>query len=200
LNPNVRKIGLTANSGRFSYDFALADADGCIQKSDGSKVEDYYGWGKPVLCPGDGKVVSAASDKPDNKGIRKEFPLVTPEEYQQLIIQAFENLEKVEMQELLGNHVIIDHGNNEFSSIDHMQQGSVTVKAGDEVTRGTPIGKIGNSGDSWFPHIHYGLQNGKNIFTSEGLPSKFRKFELLLGCQKRLCEHVCPNTGMIIRS
>jgi hypothetical protein len=200
LNPNVRKIGLTANSGRFSYDFALADADGCIYKGDGSKVEDYYGWGKPVLCPGDGKVVSAASDKPDNKGIRKEFPLITPEEYQQLRIQAFEHLERLGMQEVLGNHVIIDHGNNEFSAIDHMQQGSVTVKVGDEVTRGTPIGKIGNSGDSWFPHIHYGLQNGKSIFTSEGLPSKFRKFELLLGCRKRLFENVCPNTGMIISS
>jgi len=200
LNPNVRKIGLTANSGRFSYDFALADLKGSIYKSDGYKVEDYYGWGKPVLCPGDGTVVSAASDKPDNKGIRKELPLITPEEYQQLRIQAFEHLEKLGMQEILGNHVIIDHGNGEFSVIDHMQQDSVSVEVGDEVAKGTPIGKIGNSGDSWFPHIHYGLQNGKDIFTSEGLPSRFRKFELLLGSRKKRIENLCPNTGMIIKS
>lgn len=200
LNPKVREIGLTANSGRFSYDFALADANGRIHRSDGSKVEDYYGWGKPVLCPGDGRVVSAAGNNPDNVEIRRGFPLLTPEEYHQLRIQAFEHLEKLGMQEILGNHVIIDHGNSEFSTIDHMQQDSVTVEVGDDITRGNPIGKIGNSGDSWFPHIHYGLQNGKDIFTSEGLPSRFRKFELLLGSRQRIAENLCPNTGMMIKS
>ncbi|MGB9135422.1 MAG: M23 family metallopeptidase [Candidatus Bathyarchaeia archaeon] len=200
LNPNVSKIGLTANSGRFAYDFTLADLNGKIFKQGGSKVEDYYGWGKPVLCPGDGKVVSTACDKPDTSTIRQDFPPLTPEEYQQLRTQAFENLEKLGMQEILGNHVIIDHGNGEFSSIDHMQQNSVTVNIGDQVARGTPIGKIGNSGDSWFPHIHYAFQNGKDIFTSEGLPSRFREFELLLGTDVKRIENLCPNTGMIIKS
>ncbi len=200
MNPFVSKIGLTANSGRFAYDFTLADLNGNIHKGDGSNVEDYHGWDKPVFCPGDGKVVSTARDKPDNDKIRQPFIPLAPEEYEQLRIQAFERLEKLGLKEILGNHVIIDHGNGEFSLLNHMQQDSVRVEVADEIARGTIMGKIGNSGDSWFPHIHYELQNGKNIFTSEGLPSTFREFKLLLGTTVKKITNLCPNTGMIIKS
>jgi murein DD-endopeptidase MepM/ murein hydrolase activator NlpD len=103
------------------------------------------------------------------------------------------------LEGLHGNHVIIDHGNSEFSLIDHMQNDSVRVEVGDEVTRGTVLGNIGNSGDSGTPHIHYGLQNGKDTRNSEGLPSRFGKFELLLGNTVRRFQNLCPNTGMIVR-
>jgi len=83
--------------------------------------------------------------------------------------------------------------------IDRMQKDSVRVDVGDEVTRGAVLGKIGNSGDSGTPHIHYGLQNGKNTLSSEGLPSRFRGFELLLGTAVKRIENLCPNTGMIIK-
>ena len=200
LHPNVTKIGLTANSGRYACDFALTDQAGRLFRHDGCRVEDYYGWGKPVLCPGDGTVVSATGEKPDSASIRQSFPPLSPEEYQQLRLQAFESLEQPSTEEMLGNHVIIDHGANEFSFIDHMQQHSVTVDIGDQVARGSPIGRIGNSGDSGFPHIHYALQNGRNILTSEGLPSRFREFELLLGTRAKTIESLCPNTGMLISS
>jgi len=62
LNPHVGRIGLTANCGRFAYDFTLADRHGHIFEGDGSKPEHYYGWGKPVLCPGDGQIISATHD------------------------------------------------------------------------------------------------------------------------------------------
>ena len=83
--------------------------------------------------------------------------------------------------------------------IDRMQKDSVRVDVGDEVTRGAVLGKMGNSGDSGTPHIHYGLQNGKNTLSSEGLPSRFRGFELLLGTAVKRIENLCPNTGMIIK-
>jgi hypothetical protein len=199
MNPYVIKIGLTANSARFAYDFTLADPNGNTYERDGSSVEDYHGWGKPVFCPGDGKVVSAAHDKPDSDKIHQSFISLAPEEYEQLRIQAFDRLREAGIKEILGNHIIIDHGNSEFSLLDHMQKDSVKVDVGDEVARGALIGKIGNSGDSGFPHIHYELQNGRDIFTSEGLPSRFRKFELLLGTNTERIENLCPNTGMIIK-
>ena len=54
-----------------------------------------------------------------------------------------------------GNCVVIDHGNSEFSLLAHMQEGSVTVKVGDQVVAGQVIGKLGNSGSSFGPHLHY---------------------------------------------
>ena len=198
MNTYVEKMGITANSVRFAYDFMLADRSGNVFKGDGSRLEDFYGWSKPVLSPGDGRVVSAAHDKADNP-VGKPFPPIAPEQYERLRMQAFERLEKGGMEELHGNHVIIDHGNGEFSLIDHMQKDSVRVNVGDEVTRGAALGRIGNSGDSGTPHIHYGLQNGKDTLEAEGLPSRFRRFELLLGTTVRRIENLCPNTGMIIK-
>jgi hypothetical protein len=199
LNPYVIKAGLTANCSRFAYDFTLSDSNGEIYAEEGSKLEHYHGWGKPVFAPGKGRIVSAAHNKPDRERLHQpSFPFA-PEEYENFREEAFKELTKIDKNEINGNHVIIDHGNNEFSLIDHMQNDSVTVEVGDIVERGTPIGKIGNSGDSGFPHIHYQLQRGKDIFTSEGLPSRFREFDLLLGDNSRRVRNCYPNTGMIIK-
>jgi len=198
MNQYVEKIGITANSVRFAYDFMLADPNGNVFKRDGSRLDDFLGWGKPVLSPGDGRVVSAAHDKADNPA-SGPLPPIAPEQYECLRAKAFEHLEEAGIEQLHGNHVIIDHGNGEFSLIDHMQKDSVSVEVGDEVTRGTVLGKIGNSGDSGTPHIHYGLQNGKDTLKSEGLPSRFRRFELLLGTTTKKIENQCPNTGMTIK-
>jgi len=198
LNQYVEKTGLTANSVRFAYDFMVADPGGKLYKGDGSRLKDFYSWGKLVLAPGDGKIVSAAHDKADNPA-SKPLPPIAPEQYECLRTQAFEHLESVGLEGLHGNHVIIDHGNSEFSLIDHMQKDSVRVEVEDEVTRGTVLGKIGNSGDSGAPHIHYGLQNGIDGRNSEGLPSRFSEFELLLGNTVKRIQNLCPNTGMIVK-
>lgn len=197
-NQYVEKMGLTANSIRFAYDFMVADSEGRAHKGDGSRLEDFYGWGKPVLAPGNGKIVSVSHDKTDNP-VGMTLPPITPEQYEHLRTQAFEQLESVGLEGFHGNHVIIDHGNSEFSLIDHMQKDSVRVELGDEVTRGAVLGNIGNSGDSGTPHIHYGLQNGIDGRSSEGLPSRFSRFELLLGNNVKTIQNLCPNTGMTVR-
>jgi len=198
LNPYVEKTGMTANSGRSAYDFMVADSGGRVYKGDGSRLEDFFGWGKPVLAPGDGKIVSAAHDITDNP-VSITLPPIAPEQYELLRTQSFEHLESVGLEGMHGNHVIIDHGNGEFSLIDHMQKDSVKVEVGNEVARGTVLGNIGNSGDSGSPHIHYGLQNGIDGRNSEGLPSRFSEFELLLGNTVKKILNLCPNTGMIVK-
>jgi murein DD-endopeptidase MepM/ murein hydrolase activator NlpD len=198
LKKYVKKIGLIANFDRFAYDFMVADLSGKVHKRDGSRLEDFYGWGKPVLIPGDGKVVSAMHDKADNP-VSMSLPPIAPEQYERLRKEAFENLGSVGFEGLQGNHVIIDHGNSEFSLIDHMQKDSVKVEVGDQVTRGTVLGNIGNSGDSRAPHIHYGMQNGMDCRKSEGLPSRFNEFDLLLGNIVKRIQNLCPNTGMIVK-
>ncbi len=57
-----------------------------------------------------------------------------------------------------GNFVIIDHGNGISSCYAHMQDGSMTVSVGDSVLQGQPIGKVGSTGYSTGPHLHFEIR------------------------------------------
>ncbi len=57
-----------------------------------------------------------------------------------------------------GNFVIIDHGNGVSSCYAHMQDGSLRVSVGDSVLQGQPIGKVGDTGYSTGPHLHFEIR------------------------------------------
>jgi hypothetical protein len=188
-HPLIQKIGITGNSSRFAYDFVLVDDDLKMFRESPNKNEDFFCWGKPVLCPGDGKIVGVANNLPDNAFY--EPPPFDVDAH----IKDPEN----SMAKHFGNYLMVDHGNSEFSVLAHMQKGSVQTNVGDKVAKREMIGRIGTSGDSFSPHIHYQFQNGKSMLESEGLPSKFENFDLVMGHAIRRIKNSCPNTGMIIR-
>jgi len=77
--------------------------------------------------------------------------------------------------------VLIDHQNGEYSLLVHMKIGSVIVKPGDRVQPGQQLGGIGFAGDSIFPHLHYSLMDGPEVFKAWGLPAYFLHFRRVLG-------------------
>lgn len=54
---------------------------------------------------------------------------------------------------LLGKVIIIDHGHGMLTRYGHCSK--YTVKVGQKVKRGDVIGKVGNTGRSTGPHVHY---------------------------------------------
>jgi hypothetical protein len=58
-----------------------------------------------------------------------------------------------------GNGVVIDHGGGWESQYCHMARGSIGVKPGQAVAAGTPLGRIGLSGDTEFPHLHFTVRH-----------------------------------------
>jgi murein DD-endopeptidase MepM/ murein hydrolase activator NlpD len=44
------------------------------------------------------------------------------------------------------------------------------VKVGDKIKAGAPLAKIGNTGPSLGPHLHFGLLNRPDMFTGRSLP------------------------------
>jgi murein DD-endopeptidase MepM/ murein hydrolase activator NlpD len=77
----------------------------------------------------------------------------------------------------LGNAVAISHGNGEVSYFGALQQASLAVNSGQMVRRGDLLGRVGNSGLSPGPHLHFHLAEGPNPFIDQGLPFKFSHFE-----------------------
>ena len=69
----------------------------------------------------------------------------------------------------LGNMVLIDHGSG-FSSL-YAHASKNLVKKGDRVRRGQPIAKVGSTGRSTGPHLHFELRyNGQAIDPEKHLP------------------------------
>ena len=54
-----------------------------------------------------------------------------------------------------GNGVVIDHGDGWVTQYCHMRSRSIKVRQGDTVKAGTPLGLIGLSGMTEFPHLHF---------------------------------------------
>ena len=125
----------------------------------GDSSGSYTAWGREVIAPGAGVVLYARNDVPDN------VPDTDP--------GAITALQHDPLDATAGNAVMIDHGNGEYSVIMHMQQGSVKVRVGDRVAHGVPIGRIGNSGNSEQPHLHFQLQTGPTLFRDPSVPVRF---------------------------
>lgn len=66
---------------------------------------------------------------------------------------------------LTGNTIIIDHGLNLFSIYAHMSK--LEVKAGQEVKQGQVIGRMGSTGFSTGPHLHFGMLIGNTYINPQ---------------------------------
>ncbi len=62
-----------------------------------------------------------------------------------------------------GNGLVIDHGGGWQTQYCHLRNGSIDVRPGTAVDAGTPIGLIGMSGRTVFPHVHVSLRRGDTI-------------------------------------
>jgi hypothetical protein len=136
---------------RFAYDFLIV-RNGRTHTKEPSRNESYFCFGEPVLAPAAGTVVTARS------GIQDNVP------------------GEVNERSPLGNHVMLDHGNGEFSVIAHLQHRSLAVKQLDRVAAGDVLGRCGNSGRSSEPHVHFHLQKAPRFLGSAGLPAQFHNY------------------------
>jgi murein DD-endopeptidase MepM/ murein hydrolase activator NlpD len=133
----------------FAVDWALVKRDRVYER-DGSKNEQFYAYGADVFAIADGTVVSIQDGEPDGTPNVAMIPKTA--------------------SDFGGNQVVLQIGPDIFAVYGHLQPGSLLVKVGDTVKVGAPLAKIGNTGPSLGPHLHFGLLNRPNLFTGRSLP------------------------------
>jgi murein DD-endopeptidase MepM/ murein hydrolase activator NlpD len=69
-----------------------------------------------------------------------------------------------------GNHVVEDIGGR-YITYDHLKPGPVQVTAGARLKPGQMIGRIGMSGLSATPHLHFQVQDSPSPLTPSRCPS-----------------------------
>jgi hypothetical protein len=144
----------------YALDFVKLGSDNNFFQGSGMTLEEHYSWDQPIYATAGGKVAYVCFDMPDL------LPGAPPNP----------RMFRDDPRRLLGNAVAISHANGEFSYFGCLQQASIQVNEGEMIRRGTLIGRVGNSGNSPGPHLHFHLMEGPNPFIDQGLPVKFSHF------------------------
>ena len=65
------------------------------------------------------------------------------------------------------NFIVIMHSNGEYSRYDHLRYNSSRVKAGQRVRAGEEIARVGMTGYTYLPHLHFQVfvATGMNMWT-----------------------------------
>ena len=96
--------------------------------------------GVDVRAAAGGRVLRARNDAPDGAYVKSGREAVRDAE--------------------CGNGVVIGHPGQWETQYCHMATGSVLVKPGDQVETGRPIGRVGLSGLTEYPHLHFTVRHG----------------------------------------
>lgn len=122
---------------RFALDISKLNSSG--RRAIGllpTKLEKYEIMGEPLYSPCEGEVLKVENS------LKDQIPIESDQE------------------NIIGNHVFI-YCQGATVVLAHIQKGSVSVKVGDMVTKGTVIGAVGNSGNTSEPHLHIHAIKGK---------------------------------------
>jgi hypothetical protein len=148
--------GVAEAAETFAVDLLQLRKDGRVFSGPVDKLSSYEYYGASVYCAGAGKVVEVVRDLQD------EVPGSTPT--------------NLTVQTAAGNHVIIEMKGKRYAMYAHFAPHSVTVQVGDEVREGQLLGKLGNSGSTSAPHLHFQVMDGPSPLAARPLPFVFRSF------------------------
>jgi Peptidase family M23 len=150
---------------RFAIDFNKVDKEGNILPNPFPDIisnEMFYGYGAEILAVADGTVAFVKDGLPEN------VPQASGE---------IKPAVPITRETLSGNFISLDLGKSRFAFYAHLQPHSIRVKAGDKVTKGEVIGRLGNSGNAVGPHLHFHIGDGPSLNGSEGVPFVFESFD-----------------------
>lgn len=143
---------------RFAIDWVKVGPNGDSRHDGTAKNENWWGWGEAVLAVADGEITKVVDEFPDNT------PRVVP---------------PVTLDNIAGNHIILQITENRFVTYAHLQKGSIKVRVGDHVHRGDVLALIGNSGNTTGAHLHLQVTDRNSVLESQGVPFVFVNFTYL---------------------
>ncbi|MEU1520209.1 M23 family metallopeptidase [Streptomyces sp. NPDC005811] len=149
---------------RFAIDWYRVGRRGQTWEGDPARLTSYLSYRQPVVAAAGGRVVEVQDGLPDNTP--PHAPPIPP------------------IQDTVGNHVTLEVAPGRYLLYAHLHPGSLRVREGDRVAPGQVLGRIGNSGNSTTPHLHFQVMTTAAFFPTDSPPFTFRRF--------RVVGHVAP--------
>lgn len=188
LSPNtpgtkIPSHGTNQLGSRYAFDFIQVDWERkgrpayCVNLLRyllfGVPLNKYYCWSQEVYAPCNGVIVQVEDGYKERT--RTNLLLDISGAYKNA---HYFNPEKDDIRIVAGNYIIMEIDDNVYAAFAHLQTGSIQVSIDQSVKKGDVIGKIGNSGNSFGPHLHFQLMDSRDIVTAKGLPCAFEKYEI----------------------
>ncbi len=183
--------------GRYAIDFIMLNDQGQITSGDTDVITHWLGYGADVLAVADGIVSSVSNVFTESKTISGH---------------ANPSAERA-----TGNYVSIKLNDQQYAFYEHLMPNSIKVKVGQKVKRGQVIAKVGFTGQTTGPHLHFHLADADSPLGAEGIPFVFDDFEVIgfypdfdqfgktlwkpidAAQLKRFRERPAPNTVIVFR-
>jgi hypothetical protein len=143
---------------RFAIDWVKVGPNGDSSHDDATRNENWWGYGEPILAAADGEITEVVN------GIADNTPRVLP---------------PITLDNIAGNHVILQIAPNRYVMYAHLQNGSIKVRLHDHVHRGDELALLGNSGQTSGAHLHLQVTDRNSVLQSEGVPFVFSSFTYL---------------------
>jgi hypothetical protein len=151
---------------RFAIDWYRVGEQGQTWEGDPTRLTSYLSYRQPVVASTGGTVVEVQDGIPDNT------PPVTPP--------------VPPIEETVGNHVTVEVEPGRYLLYAHLKPGSLRVREGDRVETGQVLGRIGNSGNSTTPHLHFQVMTTPEFFPTDSPPFTFRTFRVVGQVEPRI--------------
>jgi len=172
--PNITSHHRWNAQTEFAVDFFKMGDNGLPWRTDGLSAADFYAFGAPVSAAADGVVVAVENTAVQNYDIRLQKPGESDEAYDQRLTKYNVEMMKTDpYKAMIGNFVVIQHENGEYSSYAHLKTGSVMVQKGEHVTAGRQIAAIGDTGDTNLVHLHFEVSDNADPLSSRSIPFTF---------------------------
>ena len=176
-NSPARRVpshGTTAFGSSHAIDFVPVDEhDRSAPRSLRSLVrsepaEVFAGFGRPILSPINGTVVSTHDGEPDHEGRRSQLTLIA-----YMLTQG--RRVKAGPPGIAGNHIVVAISPaGPFVLLAHLRRHSVRVTPGEFVFTGQQLAACGNSGNSTEPHLHVQVSDSTDWNEAHGVPLAFQ--------------------------
>jgi murein DD-endopeptidase MepM/ murein hydrolase activator NlpD len=195
---------------RYAYDFVGIDPEGRSLRFYrhgllhylilGVRLQDCFGWGRPICSATAGRVVRAEDGWPERDPVHLARDLAVMREN----ARSFkgnplpDSRQAADLQSLTGNFIITESQEG-YVVYAHAQTGSIRVSTGDKVFPGQHLANVGHSGNSTAPHLHFQLMDQPDPWKAQGIPCCFRDYEVFEGGAWRPVQNGIPKKTDRIR-
>lgn len=143
----------------------------------GEAHTDFFAYNAEVVAAADGTVVQVITGGQEAPPMLPRPGETLEAYYGRIGAQQAVNM-AAGLPGLMGEGVIIDHGNSEYSVYAHLVPGSATVRVGQAVKAGETIGRLGSSGNSTEAHLHFQVCDKPAGLSCAGIAPTFAGIEI----------------------